>query len=150
MAFGNFDPHKSNTHSVAEINMVPLIDVMLVLLIIFMITAPLMTHSVKINLPKASSQVQNAEQDTVTLAINADQTLFWNTEPVTRVARLERLQRYAQETTDPELYLRADQDVAYRLIAETLADAAKAGISRIGFVSEPESHAVAAEPKNAY
>lgn len=72
MAFGNFDQNKAGGHAMAEINMIPLIDVMLVLLVIFMITAPMMTHSVKIDLPKASSQVQPAPAvEPVNLAIDA-------------------------------------------------------------------------------
>ncbi len=138
MAFGSFE-HNKNPHPVAEINMVPLIDVMLVLLIIFMITAPLMTHTVKIDLPKAGAQSEPEEHDAIALSINLDRQLFWNDKPVSRQDLQQRLQQIATQTPQPEVHVRADQAVPYRLIAETLSDAAQAGVTRIGFVSEPDS-----------
>jgi biopolymer transport protein ExbD len=138
MAFGSFDQHGDGKHTVAEINMVPLIDVMLVLLIIFMITAPMMTHAVKIELPKVSSQPQEPVKDPIMLSIDSTGKLFWNSDEVTRAVRLQRLQALAQAAEETELQIRADQAVAYRLVAETLADAANAGVTRIGFVSEPD------------
>lgn len=139
MAFGNFDQNKAGGHSMAEINMVPLIDVMLVLLVIFMITAPMMTHSVKIDLPKASSQVQPPTPvEPVNLAIDAEGRLFWNRDAVSREQLQQRLQPLGQQADAPEVHIRADRNVAYHFIAETLADAANAGVSKIGFVSEPE------------
>jgi biopolymer transport protein ExbD len=137
MAFGSFDQNKSQ-HPVSEINMVPLIDVMLVLLIIFMITVPLMTHAVKIDLPKASSEPQAAETKHVALSINGDGQLFWDEAAVSRDQLNERLAQIAQQSPQPELHVRADQAVPYRYVAEALADAAKAGVTRIGFVSEPD------------
>jgi biopolymer transport protein ExbD len=137
MAFGSFDQNKSQ-HPVSEINMVPLIDVMLVLLIIFMITAPLMTHAVKIDLPKASSEPQATETAHVALSINGDGQLFWDEAAVSREQLNGRLAQIAQQSPQPELHVRADQAVPYRYVAEALADAAKAGVTRIGFVSEPE------------
>lgn len=138
MAFGGFDPHQ-NTRPQAEINMVPLIDVMLVLLIIFMMTAPLMTHAVKIDLPHADSIAQTQKTPHVDLAIDADGRLFWDAKPVDRDQLQRNLQRIATETPQPELHVRADKNVPYGKVAEALADAAKAGVSRIGFVSEPEA-----------
>jgi len=139
MSFGGFDQNK-NSHPVAEINMVPLIDVMLVLLIIFMITAPMMTHTVKIDLPKAGSQARPEKAEHIALSIKLDEQLFWNDTPVSRDELQQRLQQIAGQTPQPELHIRADQTAQYRLIAETLADAAKAGVTRIGFVSEPETN----------
>jgi len=138
MAFGGFNQNP-NARPVAEINMVPLIDVMLVLLIIFMITAPLMTHAVKIDLPKADSEAQTQETRHIDLAIDADGQLFWDTAIVSRDQLRQNLERIATETPQPELHVRADQNVPYRKVAEALADAAKAGVSRIGFMSEPEA-----------
>ncbi len=139
MAFGNFDQNQAGGHALAEINMIPLIDVMLVLLVIFMITAPMMTHSVKIDLPKASSQVQPAPSvEPVNLAIDGDGHLFWNRDAVSREQLQQRLQPLGQQADGPEVHIRADRNVAYHFIAETLADAANAGVSKIGFVSEPE------------
>jgi biopolymer transport protein ExbD len=141
MAFGNFDQNKAGGHTVAEINMIPLIDVMLVLLVIFMITAPMMTHAVKIDLPKASSQAQQPTAvEPINLAIDADGQLFWNQQKITRDELFQRLQPLSLKTDGPEVQIRADRNVAYHFIAEALADAAKAGVSRIGFVSEPETN----------
>ena len=137
MAFGSFDQHKGR-QPVSEINMIPLIDVMLVLLIIFMITAPLMTHAVKIDLPRATSEPQAAEADHIALSITADGQLFWNEAGVSRAQLNERLQQVVQQTPQPELHVRADQNAPYRFVAEALADAAKAGVTRIGFISEPD------------
>ncbi|MGR9087202.1 MAG: ExbD/TolR family protein [Gammaproteobacteria bacterium] len=138
MAFGSFNQN-STARPVVEINMVPLIDVMLVLLIIFMITAPLMTHAVKIDLPKADSEAQIRETRHIDLAIAADGQLFWDSAAVSRDQLRQNLRQVAAEAPQPELHVRADQKVPYRKVAEALADAAKAGISRIGFVSEPDS-----------
>jgi len=137
MAFGSFDQNKSGGHTVAEINMIPLIDVMLVLLVIFMITAPMMTHTVKIDLPKASSTPQQPTSDPIAVSIDADGQLFWNTESLTREMLNQHLLALGQQVEPAELHIRADQNVPYHFIAETLADAAKAGVSRIGFVSDP-------------
>ncbi|MDD5271152.1 MAG: biopolymer transporter ExbD [Methylovulum sp.] len=138
MAFGGFDQNK-NPHPVAEINMVPLIDVMLVLLIIFMIAAPLMTHTVKIDLPKTGGAPQPEQPEAVSLSINADQQLFWNDKHLSRIEFRQHLQEIVTQTPQPEVHIRADQAVPYRLIAETLSDAAQAGVTRIGFVAVSES-----------
>lgn len=140
MAFGSFDQHKTGGHTVAEINMIPLIDVMLVLLVIFMIAAPLMTHTVKIDLPKASSQaLQPTPSEPVNLAIDAEGKLFWNQEAISREQLQHKLAQLALTPDTAELHIRADKTAAYRFVAEALADAAQAGIGRIGFVSEPDS-----------
>jgi biopolymer transport protein ExbD len=138
MAFGSFNQNGS-ARPVAEINMVPMIDVMLVLLIIFMITAPLMTHAVKIDLPKADSIAETQEIKHIDLAIDAEGQFFWNGVAVSRDQLRQHLQQVAADMPQPELHVRADQNVPYRAVAEALADAAKAGVSRIGFVSEPEA-----------
>jgi len=140
MAFGGFDQTKSGGHTVAEINMIPLIDVMLVLLVIFMITAPMMTHTVKIDLPKADSQASAPTPvEPVNLAIDGDGRLFWNQQALSRDELKQRLQPLGRQADGPEVHIRADRNVAYHFIAETLADAAQAGVNRIGFVSEPET-----------
>ena len=138
MAFASFDSQRGSA-PMAEINMVPLIDVMLVLLVIFIVTAPLLTQAVKLELPKASSQVNDLRPDKIDVAIDASGTLFWNGETVTRNDLQQRLATAATQPLQPELHLRADQGVAYRFVAQTLADASKAGLSKIGFVSEPET-----------
>jgi biopolymer transport protein ExbD len=138
MAFASFDARHASA-PVADINMVPLIDVMLVLLVIFIITAPLLTHAVKLELPKASAQVNAAQPEKVEFAIDAGGSLYWNG---TRLTRAEAAQRFAEEgkrQPQPEIHLRADQNVAYRFVAQTLADASKAGLTKVGFISEPET-----------
>ena len=138
MAFASFNKQGSAA-PVAEINMVPLIDVMLVLLVIFIVTAPLLTHAVKLDLPKVSSQPNLAPPEKIEFAIDAAGQRFWNGEPITRADAAERFTAQGQRTPQPEIHLRADQAVAYRAVAETLADAARAGLSKVGFVSEPEA-----------
>ncbi|MBP6903168.1 MAG: biopolymer transporter ExbD [Burkholderiaceae bacterium] len=142
MAFASFDG-KRGAAPVAEINMVPLIDVMLVLLVIFIVTAPLLTHAVKLDLPKASSSANEQKAEKIEFAIDAAGQRFYNGEPVARDQAAERFARAVAAATDgrpaPEMHLRADQSVPYRVVAETLADAGRAGLTRIGFVSEPEA-----------
>ncbi|MDC6170687.1 ExbD/TolR family protein [Paucibacter sp. XJ19-41] len=137
MAFASFD-NKRGGGPMAEINMVPLIDVMLVLLVIFIVTAPLLTHAVKLDLPKVSSAANELQPDKIEFAIDAAGQRFWNGEPVSREDAAQRFAAEGTKPIQPEVHLRADQNVAYRLVAETLADASKAGLSKVGFVSEPE------------
>ena len=137
MAFASFDRRQAGA-PVAEINMVPLIDVLLVLLVIFIVAAPLLTHSVRLRLPLASSQVQAADAVAIDVSIDARGQRHWNGEPVSRAEAVARLQAAGRRQPQPEIRLSADRDVAYRHVAETLADAASAGLSRIGFVSQPE------------
>ena len=137
MAFASFDRQSSGA-PVSEINMVPLIDVMLVLLVIFIVTAPLLTHSVKLQLPQASSQEQVVVADRIEFAIDAQGQRYWNGERVSREEAAARFQAEGLKPAQPEIHLRADQDVPYRHVAQTLADASRAGLSKVGFVSQPE------------
>ena len=138
MAMGSFDG-RGQQGPMAEINVVPLVDVMLVLLVIFIVTAPLLTQAVKLELPKASSQVNDLRPEKVEFAIDAAGQLFWNGEPVTRAVASERFVREGARQPQPEVHLRADQAVAYRYVAQTLADASKAGLTKVGFISEPDA-----------
>ena len=137
MAFASFDSRRGGV-PMAEINMIPLIDVMLVLLVIFIVTAPLLTQAVKLELPKATAQANDLRPQKVEFAIDAGGALFWNGEPVTRAVAQQRFADESRKPVQPEVHLRADQGVAYRFVAQTLADASKAGLTKIGFVSEPE------------
>ena len=137
MAFASFDS-KSASAPMADINMVPLIDVMLVLLVIFIITAPLLTNAVKLELPQASALPNAAKAEKVEFAIDAAGTLYWNGEPLTRADAAQRFTAASRQQPQPELHLRADQNVAYRFVAQTLADASSAGLTKVGFISEPE------------
>jgi len=136
MAFGGFS--RSGTGApMAEINMIPLIDVMLVLLVIFIITAPLLTHAVKVDLPKAASHPNLTRPDNVQLAIDAAGHVYWNGEALDRSGWRSRMDAAAGLRPQPEVHIRADGAVAYRRVAEVMADASKAGLTRIGFVSDP-------------
>jgi len=137
MAFASFDS-KRGSAPMADINMVPLIDVMLVLLVIFIVTAPLLTNAVKLDLPKVSSQVNELKPDKIEFAIDAQGQRYWNGEPVSRAEAMQRFAAEGKKPRQPEIHLRVDQNVAYRAVAETLGDASKAGLTRVGFVSEPE------------
>src|SRR5437870_12178346 len=113
MAFASFD-RKSSSQPMAEINMVPLIDVVLVLLVIFIVTAPLLTHAVKLDLPKASSTADIQKPEKIEFAIDASGGLFWNGE---RISREEAARRFAEEgkkRPQPEVHLRADQNAVHR------------------------------------
>jgi biopolymer transport protein ExbD len=121
----------------AEINTTPLVDVMLVLLIIFMVTAPLFTHAVKIELPHAQSQLNPEKPATIALAIDGTGKIFWNDEPISVDALAGRFVQAAAETVQPELHLRADRDTRYQVIARVMADAQRAGLRKIGFVTDP-------------
>jgi biopolymer transport protein ExbD len=136
MAFGSFD-RKTSSQPMAEINMVPLIDVVLVLLVIFIVTAPLLTNVVKLDLPKATSAADIQKPEKVEFAIDANGGLFWKGERITREDAIARFAEEGRKRPQPEVYLRADQNVPYRYVAETLADASKGGLSKIAFVSEP-------------
>jgi biopolymer transport protein ExbD len=137
MAFASFDG-KNDSAPMSDINMVPLIDVMLVLLVIFIITAPLLTHAVKLDLPKVDSTPNQLKPDKIDFAIDASGQRYWNGEPLSRDAAAQRFAAEGRRQPQPEVHLRADHAAAYRAVAETLADASKAGLSKIGFVSEPE------------
>ena len=136
MAFGSFE-RKTSSQPMAEINMVPLIDVVLVLLVIFIVTAPLMTNVVKLDLPKATTNADLQKPEKIEFAIDAQGSLFWGGERVTREEAMEKFVEAGRKRPQPEVYLRADAAVPYRYVSETLADASKGGLSRIAFVSEP-------------
>jgi biopolymer transport protein ExbD len=137
MAFASFHS-KGGSAPMSDINMVPLIDVMLVLLVIFIVTAPLLTHAVKLDLPKVSATPNLLKPDKIEFAINAAGQRYWNGEAVTRDEAAQRFALEGKRLPQPEVHLRADHAAAYGTVAQTLADASKAGLSKIGFVSEPE------------
>jgi len=136
MAFGGFNK-AGDAKPMAEINMIPLIDVMLVLLVIFIVTAPLLTHAVKIDLPKASSHPNLTKPENVQLGINAKGILYWNGEVVDKPEMIRRMTASAKMEPQPELHLRAEKTTQYQVLAEVMAEAAKAGLVKIGFVSDP-------------
>jgi biopolymer transport protein ExbD len=139
MAMGSFDPRRSQP--MADINVVPLVDVMLVLLVIFIITAPLLTHSVKIDLPKASSAANVTRPEHIEFGIREGGALFWNGAPVTQAELPARFAAAAGGQPQPELHIRADRHAYYETVAQVMSAAAKAGLVRIGFVTDPSPSA---------
>jgi biopolymer transport protein ExbD len=136
MAFGTQD----DTDDVMnEINMTPLVDVMLVLLIIFIITVPVMKHSVNVDLPRATSTPQDAKPDTIRLSVDAQGRYFWNETLVAEEDLLPRLQAEARREPQPELHLRGDKDARYERVAQALAAAQRSGLHKIGFITEPKT-----------
>ena len=136
MAFGGLTNDGGDSDN-AEINMIPLIDVMLVLLVIFIITAPMMTHAVKVDLPQASSQPNEVKPETINLSIKADGSVFWNAEAVDAAAWQARMGAAAQQMPQPEIHIRADGELAYKNVARIMADAARSGLTKLGFVTDP-------------
>ena len=123
----------------SEINVTPLVDVMLVLLIIFMITAPLMTHRIRIDLPQANpNQQQETPPDPIDLAVKESGDLFWNDEPITEAMLQAQLRVVAQRTPQPELQIRAEKTTQYQKIATVMAEAKSAGMVKIGFITTGE------------
>ena len=137
MAFGGFNDNQHQA-PMADINVTPMVDVMLVLLVIFIITAPLFTHAIKLELPNAQSQAAPEKPETITLAINAEGKLFWNNAPVTREEIAERIAAASQKKPQPELQLRADKSTRYEVIAQVMSAAQNGGMNKIGFVTDPK------------
>ena len=138
MAFGGFDNNRQGA-PMADINVTPMVDVMLVLLVIFIITAPLFTHAVKLDLPAAQSAPAPEKPETVTLSIDPAGAIFWNDAPVTQADLSARMAAAAQKQPQPELQLRADKATRYEVIAQVMAAAQSNGLTKLGFVTQPTS-----------
>jgi biopolymer transport protein TolR len=123
----------------SEINMTPLIDVMLVLLVIFMITAPLMTSSLKLDLPKTEAGAPAEEPTAISIAIDAEGRLYFGDQPIPREALEQRVRDAAHRQPPPDVQLRADRRVPYGEVAELIALLQQSGLTRIGFVVDPKS-----------
>ena len=121
-----------------EINMTPLVDVMLVLLIIFIITVPVMKHAITIDLPRATNVAQEAKPETIRLSVNADGVYFWNEQKIEDTALPALLKAGAAKRPQPDLHIRGDKAVRYERVAEAMASAQLAGIKKIGFITEPK------------
>ncbi len=122
-----------------EINTTPLVDVMLVLLIIFIITIPVMNHNVKIDLPRATNQPDLVKPENINLEINAQGTVYWNSEIVNPGQLNTRIAAAAQKNPQPELHLRAERTTQYEKVAQVMAAAQSGGLGKIGFVTEPQA-----------
>ena len=138
MAFGRLE-RNAGPAPMSDINMTPLIDVMLVLLVIFIITAPLMTTSLKLDLPKTEGARPSDAPAFVALAVAADGQLFVGDERVTREQLVARVREAAQRDPATEVQLRADQAVPYGRVAELIGLVQDGGLTRIGFVTEAAS-----------
>jgi biopolymer transport protein TolR len=135
MAFGRLE-RTSGPAPMSDINMTPLIDVMLVLLVIFIITAPLMTSSLKLDLPKTDAATPTAAPTFIAVSIDGSGQLFFGDEKLTREQLMQRVTTAAKGNPQLEVQLRADQKVPYGHVADLIGLVQKAGLTRIGFVTE--------------
>jgi biopolymer transport protein TolR len=140
MAFGRLERPRG-VPPMSDINMTPLIDVMLVLLVIFMITAPLMTSSLKLELPRTDAAQPNDAPQSIAVALDKDGRTFFGDEALEPGAFAARVAAAAQRNPQTEVQLRADRNVPYGRVAELIGIVQKAGLSRIGFVTEPAAAA---------
>ena len=140
MAMGSFNSQQHQMPT-AEINMTPLVDVMLVLLIIFIITAPLMTHSVPVDLPRAASTPTPEKPMTLQVSINAENQIFVGSEAVDRGILETKFREAVAKDANVEMHLKADRSTRYESVAETMSAARRAGLTKIGFVTQPGSDA---------
>lgn len=134
MAFGG---GADDNEVMSEINMTPLVDVMLVLLIIFIITVPVLTHSVKVDLPRADNTPNEIKPDTVNLAVTENGVIHWNEATISIDELEQRLQALATQQPQPEIHLRGARTVAYEHVVQVMAAVQRAGILKLGFVTEP-------------
>ena len=136
MAFdSDFEDDK---YTMSDINMTPLVDVMLVLLIIFIIAVPVITHSVKVDLPHASNSLNDIKPETIQLTISTNGQVYWNEKPISSASLAAQLITEALKQPQPEIHIRADRKVEYEHVLQTMAAVQRAGLSTLGFVSEPK------------
>jgi len=121
----------------AEINMVPLIDIMLVLVIVLLVTAPLLTHAVKVDLPKASSMPNTVKPETITLSVDGNGALHWNREKLAWQDLEPRIEELRDALPEPEIHIRAEGNTPYRKVVRVMSAVSAAGLTRIGFVTDP-------------
>jgi biopolymer transport protein ExbD len=137
MPFGGFERHGGTQQPMSEINVTPLVDVMLVLLVIFIITAPLLSYAIRLDLPNDPAPAADVVPATVRLSIDASGQVYWASDVVSDDEVRVRLATAARQSPLPELNLRADKATRYERIAFVLSTAQQAGLARIGFVTEP-------------
>ncbi len=133
-----FSPGQDDDEVMSEINMIPLVDVMLVLLIIFMLTVPVMTQSVDITLPQTAGKATQPEPDAVTIAVDATGQIFWNEDekPIDRQTLALRLANVASETPQPQIRINGDKKASYEYVMQVMTSAQQAGLTQLGFVTE--------------
>jgi biopolymer transport protein ExbD len=137
MAFGGFEQDSSQPMS--EINVTPLVDVMLVLLVIFIVTAPLLTHAVRVDLPQAAARPTPQKPETIALAIDGDGRVFWNAQSLTIAELRARLDQAGLRQPQPEIHLHADKNTRYQALAEVMAAAQNAGLQKVAFITTPNT-----------
>jgi len=136
MAFGRLE-RTQGSQPMSEINVTPLVDVMLVLVVIFIITAPLLASSIRLDLPSTEAAKPNEAPKFVTVVIDKAGQVYFNDQPVDQPALARQLAEAAKRNPDTEVQLRADTTVPYGRVVEVMGEAQKAGLNRIGFVAEP-------------
>ncbi len=146
MAFGGFERHGGPSQPMSEINVTPLVDVMLVLLVIFIITAPLLSYAIKLDLPNDPAPAAEAALSTIKLSIDADGKVFVETEAISDDQLRARFAVAAKTSPVPEVHLRADKATRYERIAFVMSSAQQAGLTKIGFVTEPATGAIETAP----
>ncbi|CAG0975179.1 Biopolymer transport protein ExbD [Burkholderiales bacterium] len=130
--------HQGAGRPLSEINVTPFVDVMLVLLIIFMVTAPMMQQGVDVDLPKTTTQPMRVKDEPLILTIKKDGTLLLGRQEVPQAGLQKKLEAIFEGVDTKELYLRADQSVPYGTVARAMAAAREAGATKLGMVTEPE------------
>ncbi len=128
---------KSEARAMSDINITPLVDVILVLLIIFMVTAPMMQQGIDVDLPQTTSQPMEGQEERLVITINAKHEVFINQEKVSFPLLRRRLERAAAAKLNREVLLRADRNVPYGFVVQTMAEIKNAGIEKLGMVTEP-------------
>ena len=122
---------------IAAINTTPLVDVMLVLLIIFLITIPVVTHTVPVQLPKETVSPLQTKPDSIEVAVDKDGNVFWNTQRIDNATLLAQLKAASQKTPQPEVHLRGDQTTRYEFIGRVVTDCERAGMAKVSFITQP-------------
>jgi biopolymer transport protein ExbD len=134
---GGVDPDDEKPMS--EINTTPLVDVMLVLLILFLITIPVITQSVKVDLPQAANIPTQTKPENINIAVDAEGNIFWNTAQLpSQEALLERIKQIAVLDPQPEVHVRGDRNTAYEHIGRVIVTCQRGGIQKVGFITEPD------------
>jgi len=130
---------QNGTTTISQINVTPLVDVMLVLLVIFMVTAPIIQQGVQVNLPQAKAGAIPGKEEQLVVAITRNGRIFLNDNPMTLPELGKKLRAISKIRRDKEVYLRADQDVRYGIVIRTIAEIKQAGIEKLGMVTRPPS-----------
>ncbi len=122
---------------ISSINTTPLVDVMLVLLIIFLITIPVVTHTIPVQLPKETIQPLQTTPKSIVIAVNRDGDFFWNEKQVDAPTLLARLKTVSVQMPQPEVHVRGDQNARYEFIGRVITECERAGIAKVSFITEP-------------